>query len=229
MKAQYVKFLLAFFLIIFLFIVFQFIGIQDYINITTLKANRIYLLDIVRNHYWIAVTVYITLYILVSALSLPIAAPLTLISGFLFDVIPAVLYTNIGATIGATITFILFRYFFGSTFQRKYSEKLATFNKNVELYGTEYLLLVRFIAIIPFFLVNILAGLTKIPIKTFIITTSLGIIPGSLAYAYAGKQIITINTVRDVFSPRVVIAFVILILFSLASIIIKKWLFKKRN
>lgn len=229
MKNSYKKLLLTSILIIAIILFFRFIKIERYINFQVLKENREYLFDLVKDYYWISVLIYIFIYILVAAFSIPVSVPLTLISGFLFGILPAVIYTNIGATIGAIITFLIIRYFLGNKVQRTYQEKLVKFNKNMEIYGANYLLLARFIAIIPFFLVNILVALTKIPLKTFIWTTSLGIIPGSIVYTYAGKHIISINSAKEIFSSKIILAFVILILFGLTSIFIKKVIATKRN
>lgn len=221
MKKNFLKFLVIL-CIIFTIFLLRFSGIENYINLETLKENREYLLNFVCNNYWASVFTYISIYILVVTLSFFIATPLTLIGGFLFGVWPGVIYTNIGATIGAIFTFLLFRYLLGSVIQKKYYNDLIKFNKNIELYGTNYLLIARFTVFIPFFLINIFAAFTKIPLKTFIWTTSLGIIPGSIVYAYAGKEIIGISSIKDIFSVNVILAFLLLILFGFISILIKK-------
>jgi uncharacterized membrane protein YdjX (TVP38/TMEM64 family) len=227
MKKQY-NHLLFFGLIILVGIALHVAGITEHINLETLKAHRQQLLATVQNHYVPSVLLYILLYILITTFSLPIAAPLTLVGGFLFGALAATLATNIGATMGATLTFLMFRYLFGNTIQKKYHTQLIAFNANIEQYGANYLLLARLIVFIPFFLVNICAGLTNIPLTTFIWTTSLGIIPGSCVYAYAGKQIGTINALSDVFSWPVVLAFSLLIALSVISILIKNYLIKHR-
>lgn len=223
MNKQFLKKILFIVCAIVLFLVLRSFGIDQYVNFQTIKDNREALLLFVQHHYLLAVLLFIVIYIMVAAFSIPIAAPLTIVSGFLFGAIPGALYTNIGATIGATATFLLFRYFLGASIQEKYSKKLAAFNQNIAEYGSNYLLTVRFIAAIPFFLINILAAFTPISVKTFVWTTSLGIIPGSLVFAYAGEQLGTINSMNEIFSFKVIIAFVILIAFGFSSILIKKF------
>lgn len=224
MKKWYKKILL-FGLIILLAIALH--SISDYITLENFKAHREQLLNTVQSHYLLSILLYIALYILVTTFSLPIAGPLTLIGGFLFGTLSAVLVTNIGATIGATIVFLIFRYFFGKTIQKKYHAQLVAFNTNIERYGTNYLLLARLIVFIPFFLVNMCAGLTNIRLTTFIWTTSLGIIPGSFVYAYAGKQIGIINNLSDIFSFPVILAFTLLIALALTSIIVKSYVIQR--
>lgn len=203
-------------------------SVSDYITLENFKTHREQLLGTVQSHYVVSMLLYTLMYVFITLFSLPIAAPLTLIGGFLFGAIPATLATNIGATTGATIVFLIFRYFFGNTIQKKYHAQLITFNANVEQYGSNYLLLARLIVFIPFFLVNICAGLTNIPLATFIWTTSLGIIPGSFVYAYAGKQISMINSLSDVFSWPVILAFLLLISLGLISIIVKSYLIHRK-
>lgn len=225
---KYKKLAIALLLII-LVVLSRFIGIDNYINFQILKDNREYFLDIVRQYYWFSVFLYIVAYVVVAALSLPIAVPLTILGGFIFDVLPATLYVNIGATLGSAMAFLAVRYFVGSQIQKAYAKHLIAFNKNIDRYGSIYLLLARFIVLIPFFLVNILAALTNISLKTFIWTTSLGIIPGTLVYAYAGKNILTINSPQEIFSPKIILIFVILIFFGFSSLLFKKMKFLKNK
>lgn len=226
MKNNYKKKAILIILIIALIIFLRFIGIENYINFQIIQNNREYLLSLVNKNYFISALIFVVIYILSTALFLPVAIPLTLTGGFLFGVFIAVILVNIGATIGAACTFLIVRYLLGNFIQAKYADKLNKFNNNIELYGANYLLLARFIALIPFFVINLLAGLTKIPLKTFIWTTSVGIIPGSIIYAYAGRQIIGINSLNEIFSPKIIIAFLLLVLFGLLSIAIK---YKKIN
>jgi uncharacterized membrane protein YdjX (TVP38/TMEM64 family) len=222
MCVKYIKLAIILFLIISVVLFSRFSGIENYINFQILKDNRAHLLAIVEHNYWSSVFVYIITYIFVVALSLPVAVPLTLIGGFVFGVLPAVLYINIGATLGAVVTFLIVRYLLGFELQKTYSQNLIEFNRNIALYGANYLLLARFIVLIPFFLINILAGLTNIPLKTFIWTTSLGIIPGSLIYAYAGKNIISINAPHEIFSLKIIAIFLVIITFGIFLLLFKK-------
>jgi uncharacterized membrane protein YdjX (TVP38/TMEM64 family) len=141
----------------------------------------------------------------------------------LFGTFLGAVYANIGATLGAIGAFLLVRYSFGAALQRKYAQQLVRFNKAMHEEGMSYLLSVHFIAVIPFFLVNILAGLTQVPLWTFIWTTSVGIFPGSLVYAFAGQQLNTIENVRDIFSLKLLLAFLLLAMLAALPILIKKY------
>ncbi len=199
----------------------RFSGIEQYINIAWFKAQRLYLQQMVHTYYAQSVLLYIIVYICSVALSLPIAAILTIVGGFLFGTIQGALYADIGATTGAMIAFLMVRYLVGNVLQKHYSTQLARLNGQIKMHGTSYLLTIHFIAFIPFFLINILAGLTQISLWTFFWTTAMGILPGSLVYAFAGRQLTTIKSVGDIFSFNVILAFIFLAILAFIPVIIK--------
>jgi len=227
MKRFYKKIIFLILIILAAFAI-QLSEIANYFSFEMLKENREWLLSTAQAHSALAPLLYILTYIGIVAISLPVAAPLTLIGGFLFGVTGATIYTNIGATLGATILLLLVRYFWGNQVQERYRSQLATFNANLKRYGANYLLLARLVVFIPFFMVNILAGLTRIPVTTFIWTTALGSIPSTIVFAYAGKQIGSINSLADIFSWHVVLAFGLLMGLGLISLLVKIAL-NKRN
>jgi uncharacterized membrane protein YdjX (TVP38/TMEM64 family) len=192
-----------------------------------LKQHRDSLSLSVQGNYWLSVVGFIAVYVLVTSLSLPGAAVLTLAGGFLFGTLAGTLYVNVGATTGASVAFFSARYFLGKGLQEKYQSQLRKFNTEIERSGTSYLLTLRFIPVFPFFLINFLSGLTTIPLRTFIWTTSLGIIPGTVVYAFAGQQIGSLNSLSEILSKRVIAAFVVLALFALVPAIVNR--FKKEK
>jgi uncharacterized membrane protein YdjX (TVP38/TMEM64 family) len=187
-----------------------------------LKQNRDFLVTFVREHYELSVCLFIALYIVTTAFSIPGDVILTLAGGFLFGVIVTIVIVNAGATAGATLAFLSARYLIGDRLQERYQIRLAKFNDELGLNGTRYLLTLRFIPVIPFILINFLSGLTKIPLKTFIWTTSVGIIPGTVVYAYAGRQIGSVNSLPEVFSRNVIIAFAVLAIFAISPVILNR-------
>jgi uncharacterized membrane protein YdjX (TVP38/TMEM64 family) len=180
-----------------------------------LKQNRQALLSIVDAHYVLSVASFIAVYVIVTALSIPGAVILTLAGGFLFGTAAGVLYVDTGATAGAVCAFLSARYLLGERLQQKYGGQLAKFNSEMERNGASYLLTLRLIAVFPFFLINFLAGLTRVPLKTFLWTTAVGIIPGTAVFAFAGQQIGSINSPADILSKKVVAALAVLGIFSL--------------
>jgi uncharacterized membrane protein YdjX (TVP38/TMEM64 family) len=201
----------------------RFTGVGDVLTFDNLQRNKEALLAYVREHYAASVMAYIGVYIVAIALNVPGAAILTLAGGFLFGTVFAVLYANVGATTGAVLAFLLSRYLLGEWVQARYQDQLARFNKEIERNGTRYLLTLRLIPIFPFFLINFLSGLTTVPLRTFVWTTAVGIIPAAAVYAFAGQQIGSIRSPGEVLSPGVIIAFVLLALFALVPALITHW------
>jgi uncharacterized membrane protein YdjX (TVP38/TMEM64 family) len=187
-----------------------------------LKQHRETLMAFVREHAGMSVILFIALYIVAAAFSIPGAVILTIAGGFLFGTIAGTVYVNIGATIGATLAFLSARYLLGGRLQEKYQVQLKTFNEELEKNGAHYLLTLRLIPVFPFFMINFLAGLTKIPIKAFIWTTSLGIIPGTVVFAFAGQQLGSINSLSDVLSKKMLLVFAALALVALFPVVMKK-------
>ncbi len=202
-------------------------GIDKYLSFENLNKYKIILKNFVAANYFFSVMIYIIIYILVAGLSIPGATILTLAGGFLFGAILTTLYVNAGATAGATLSFFISRFIFGKSLQEKYALQFKDFNEELEKNGKYYLLTLRFIPLVPFFLINILAGLTKINPVIFIVTTSIGILPGSFVYAFAGSNLYNVNSPKDILSIPIIIALLLLGLFSIIPVIIKKIIDKK--
>jgi uncharacterized membrane protein YdjX (TVP38/TMEM64 family) len=199
---------------------FYFSGLGSQLSLENLINQREFLIGIVEEMYLIAVLIYILLYVLVIVFSLPGGGIMTMTGGLLFGWI-AILYVNIAATIGATGAFLSSRFLFGEALQEKFKDRLTKFNKEFEKEGNSYLIIMRLTPAIPFFIQNILAGLTKAKVRNFIWTTSLAILPGSAAYVFAGIQLREINDPSEILS-RVSVALIALFALSLIPIIVKR-------
>lgn len=158
---------------------------------------------------------------------LPIATLFSLASGFMFGAFWGLLIGVLGATLGAVASFYVARFILGVSLQKKYAKELERFNQEFETNGYSYLFALRLLPIFPFFLINLLCGLTRIDIRTFFITTFIGIIPGGFAYTYAGSQLSTINAIGDIFTKEMGFALLFLGFISLIPILYKKWTQKK--
>jgi uncharacterized membrane protein YdjX (TVP38/TMEM64 family) len=196
--------------IIAFFLFLRFMGVSDFLTIIWFNEHKEQLLAWIDAHYMKAVLAYCSLYTMVTLTCLPIVGILTVVGGFLFGAIPAALYVNVGATAGATILFLLVRYLIGEWIQEKYATTLVPINQAIRKRGTIYLITVHFIVVIPFALITILLGLTRITLLKFIWTTSVGIFPGSLVYAFAGQQLSSITQLSDIFSSRIIFACLLL-------------------
>jgi len=209
-----------------IFIVFVILGkiykIDTYITLENIKEQQYVLNLYIEKNYILSVIIFIIIYILSMVFLLPIATLLTLSGGMLFGFGLGTVFVNIGATTGAIGAFLFARYIMGEQIQQKYTAQLTKFNAELEINKYQYLFSLRFLPIFPFFLVNFLCGVTKIDLKTFIITTSLGIIPGSFVFTYAGSQIANIYSINDIFTKNILLAFILLGILTLMPIIIKK-------
>jgi uncharacterized membrane protein YdjX (TVP38/TMEM64 family) len=210
------------------FAVIKFTPAGQYLNLREIFKNRDSLIEQVQSRYTLSSVLYIVFYIVVVALSIPGASILTIMGGFFFGPLIATLYINIGATVGAFIIFIAARFFIGEMVQKKYADKLERFNKEIEKNGSNYLITLRLIPIFPFFLINLFAGVTKIKPVTFLWTTSLGIIPGSLAYAYSGYAVAKLGAEPGV-PKNLIFAFLALAVLSIVPVVYKKLKARRAN
>lgn len=220
------KKIILFSIFIVLIALIKYFDLDTYFSFENLKSQKEILSTYVTENYFLTIFFFVLLYIVSVAFLIPIATVLTLAGGFLFGSIEGTIFVNIGATIGAGFAFLFARYIIGAKLQEKYANQLEKFNKELTDNKYQYLFSLRFLPIFPFFLVNFLAGLTKVDFKTFIITTSLGIIPGSFVYTYAGSQLSSINALSDIFSKEILSAFLLLGFLTLVPVIVKK--FKKK-
>jgi uncharacterized membrane protein YdjX (TVP38/TMEM64 family) len=219
--------LLLLFLFILAIVLIRFSPLGSVLTFENLKQNRQALVAFVEAYYVPAVASFIAVYVIATALSAPGAVILTLAGGFLFGTAASVLYVDVGATAGASCAFLSARYLLGDRLQQKYGGQLERFNREMERNGASYLLTLRLIPIFPFFLINFLAGLTKVPLKTFFWTTAVGIIPGTAVFAFAGQQLGSINSPADILSKKIIAAFAALGLFTLAPAVWKRMRKKK--
>lgn len=206
---------------------FFYFDLGRFLTIASLKSNRDALVGFREDHQIAMVAIFIAAYIAQTALSLPGAAVLSLAAGAIFGAVMGTLYVNIGATVGATLAFLVARYLFHDMIQNKFGPRLEKINRELETRGINYLLFLRLVPLFPFFLINLGAGLTGIPLRTFFFGTLIGIIPGSFVFCNAGASLATITSLNEVATPRVLGSFALLGLFSLVPVLYQK--FKRKR
>jgi uncharacterized membrane protein YdjX (TVP38/TMEM64 family) len=202
---------------------FVYFDLGRFLSLTALKDNRNSLLAFTDANFAAAVGIFILAYAMVAGLSLPGAVILTLAGGFLFGAVLATVFVNIGATTGATMAFLTARYLLRDTVEQKFGKWLGPVQEGFAKNAFSYLLTLRLIPLFPFFVVNLVSGLTRVRVGTYIAATALGIIPGSFVYAYAGRQLGTIDSLKEIASPNVIGAFVLLGLLALVPVIYKRF------
>lgn len=226
MKLQKIIIILAGIVTLSLFFYFD---LKSYLTLEALKTNRQQLLDYYAAHTLITVAGFMALYIIQAALSLPGAAILSLAAGAIFGSIMGTVYANIAATIGATLAFLVTRYLLRDTVLNKFGSRLEGMNRELEERGFSYLLFLRLVPLFPFFLINLAAGLTRLPLRTFFFGTMLGIIPGGFVYVNAGASLATIDSLSGIASPRVLGSFALLGLFALVPVLYNKISARKKS
>jgi len=202
---------------------FFYFDVHQYLTLESLKSNRDELFAYTQQHYTTAVIVYMCLYFLQTVLFLPGATILTLGGGLLFGTVFGALFVNIAATSGAILAFLAARYLLHDWVERKFGGRLAHFQHGFSKDAFNYLLILRLVPLFPFFLVNVSSGLTRIRLSTYVLATSIGILPGSLVYTNAGRQLGMINSLSEIASPAVLGAFALLALFALLPIVYRRY------
>ncbi|WP_171029930.1 VTT domain-containing protein [Enterobacter sp. MF024] len=163
---------------------------------------------------------FFIVYVLVTTLSLPGAALLTLLGGALFGLWPGIVLVSFASTLGATLAMLTSRYLLRDWVQRRFAGPMRTVNQGVSRDGAFYLFALRLVPLFPFFMVNLLAGVTTLGVRRYWWVSQLGMLPGAIVYLNAGHQLGQIASLRDILSPGVVLAFTLLGLLPL----ITRWL-----
>ncbi|VAX27851.1 COG0398: uncharacterized membrane protein / Mercuric ion reductase [hydrothermal vent metagenome] len=203
--------------------VFSFFDLGQYVTLASLKENKDALKAYTQENYVLTVILFILIYTLQTGLSLPGATILTLAGGFLYGTFLGALFVNVGATSGAVLAFMVSRYLLRDSIEKRFGKRLAGIQSGFTDNAFSYLLTLRLIPLFPFFLVNLASGMTRIKLSTYVITTAIGILPGSIVYTNAGKQLGQINSLKDIASPGVLGAFVLLGLLSLVPVFYNKY------
>jgi len=196
----------------------------DSLNLGSLAAHEQQLQQYRVASPFIVFAVAFAIYVAVTGLSLPGATGLTLTYGWFFGFANTVILVSFASTLGASIAFMLSRYIFGMSLQKKFRNRLANFNQALEKDGAFYLFTLRLIPVVPFFVINVVRGLTRLPLKTFWLVSQVGMLPGTMAYVYAGASVPDLQTLNEnglggIISPKLFIAFAVL---GLLPLVLKK-------
>ncbi len=210
--------------LLFIFIIlFWMSGAYKLLSFDAIKRNSAWLKEQAQLNTGKTILCYIGGYIGLVVCSLPGVSLVNIMGGFLFGLFLGIVCIVVAATIGATIFFLMIRYVIGDLIQKKYAQKLHHFNQKIDKNGWIYLLLLRCIPLVPFFLVNILAAMTTIKLSTFIWTTALGVLPSAIVFAYIGTQFMNITGPSDIFSFSMVLAFTGLLALILTPVILSRY------
>jgi len=190
----------------------------DVLTLENLAAKEAELRDARANAPLLVFGIGFVVYVVVTGLSLPGAAVLTIASGWFFGFWQGTLLVSFASTTGATLAFLFSRYLFRDAILRRFGERLEKFDEALEREGPFYLFTLRLIPVVPFFVINLVMGLTPIRTWTFWWVSQLGMLAGTAVYVYAGAAVPSLGELAErgmgsILSPQVLIAFVILGLF----------------
>ena len=195
-------------------------GLSDWLTLESVKAAQAELQAEVQARPLASLGVFSSLYVLVTALSIPGAALMTLLAGALFGWGVGVALVLLSATLGSLIAMLLARYLLRDWLGQRYRDPMDRVNMQIEKEGASYLLTLRLVPVFPFFLVNLLMGLTKMPWSRYAFVSAVGMAPGTMVYVNAGQQLATIDSLESVMAPELLAALILLAVLPWIS----KWL-----
>jgi uncharacterized membrane protein YdjX (TVP38/TMEM64 family)/Fe-S oxidoreductase len=196
---------------------FFFFGLQDYLTLEFVKASQERFQEIYSRQPVRVIALFVAFYIPVIALNLPGATILGLAAGALFGALTGTVIISFASTIGATLACLLSRYLFRDWVQKKFRSRLERINEGIRKEGAFYLFSMRLIPVIPFFVINMVMGLTPMRLWTFYWVSQLGMLPGTFIYVNAGSQIARIDSLAGIVSPGLIGSLILLGLFPLVT------------
>ncbi len=205
--------------LILLFLFAGFIGaffafdLGQYLTLSYIKQQQGVWLANLDQDFWVYSLGFFVVYVLVAATSVPGAVVLTLAAGALFGLAWGFVLVSFASSLGATLAFLFARFLFKKPLQDKWGDKLASINAGIKKDGPFYLFTLRLIPLFPFFLINLLMGLTPLKARTFYWVSQLGMIPGTLVYVNAGTQISQLDSLQGIASPGLLFSFALLGIF----------------
>ena len=193
------------------------------LSLDVIKTHQQSLLTQVEHAPLRSALTYFVIYVVVSALSIPGAAILTLLGGALFSLWEGVLLVSFASTLGATLAMLASRYLLRDGVQRRFTLQMKTVNAGMARDGAGYLFALRLMPLFPFFLVNLLMGLTRITVRRYWWVSQVAMLPATVVFLNAGRELGRVTSLRDILSPGLLFAFTLLGLFPLAT----RWLFSR--
>ena len=200
------RYIIIFFILILISILF-FSDLKNFFTLDYVQENLIDFRLLYEENLLLFSLIFSLIYILSSALSLPFATLLTLLSGYIFGLALGTFIVSLCSTIGASIAFLMSKFLFYNYIQNRYKKQLVTINQEFINEGIFYIFALRLVPIFPFFVVNIVTSLLPIKLSTFFWVSILGMFPATLVYVNAGNELSKINSFSDILSFQVLISF----------------------
>ena len=192
---------------------FFYFDLNSYLTLEGMKGSLDTFKSQIADNPVLSIGVFFAIYVAVTALSLPGAAILTLAAGALFGLVQGLVIVSFASSVGATLAFLVSRFILRDTVRNKFKEKLKKIDEGVEKQGAFYLFTLRLVPVFPFFLINLLMGLTSLKTWTFYWVSQIGMLAGTSVYVNAGTQLAQIDSLSGIVSPGLIFSFVLLGIF----------------
>jgi len=206
--------------IVVLIAAFLFFDLSRYLSLEYFKAQQAAINEFYTANPLATAAIYFAIYVAVAGLSLPGAAVMTLVAGAIFGLLWGTVIVSFASSLGATLAFLASRFVLREAIQTRFGDKLAAINAGVAKDGPFYLFTLRLVPAFPFFVINLVMGLTPLRTWTFYWVSQIGMLAGTIVYVNAGTEIARIESLRSILSPGLIISFTLLGIFPLAA----KWI-----
>ncbi len=193
------------------------LDLGQYLSLEYLKASRAEFAALYAQQPLLTAAAFFLLYVAVTALSLPGAAIMTLAGGALFGLGTGFLLISFASSIGATLAFLVARFLLRDTIRKRFGDRVKAFDAGVERDGAFYLFALRLVPIFPFFMINLVMGLTSMRVVVYYLVSQVGMLPGTLVYVNAGTQIGQLESLSGLLSPALIGSFALLGVFPLLA------------
>jgi uncharacterized membrane protein YdjX (TVP38/TMEM64 family) len=190
--------------------------LDQYLTLPYLKGSLDSLKSLYENHTLMVIAGYFLIYVLTTSLSLPGASPLGIAGGALFGFWTATIVVSFASTIGATLACLVSRFLLRDWIQNKFGDRVKKVNEGIDKEGAFYLFTLRLIPVFPFWLINLAMGLTKMSLVKFYWVSQIGMLPGTMVFVNAGKELAKIESIKGILSPGLIISFALIGIFPLA-------------
>ena len=197
--------------------VFVVLDLGRLLSFEALKASQAGFAELHAQQPLTVAAVYFFIYVVATALSFPGAAIITLAGGAIFGLWQGLLIVSFASTVGATLAFLASRFVLRDWVEARFGQRLADINAGVSREGAFYLFSLRLIPVVPFFLINLLMGLTRMKVWTYYLVSQLGMLAGTAVFVNAGTQLAQLDSLRGILSPAILGSFVLLGIFPLVA------------
>jgi uncharacterized membrane protein YdjX (TVP38/TMEM64 family) len=205
------------------------LGLDSYLTLAALKTSLGDLRQWTDQRPLASAAGFFAAYVVVTGLGLPGATVLTVAGGALFGFARGLVLASFASTFGAVLSCLAARYILRAFVQARFGPRLAAVNQGIEREGAFYLFTMRLIPVLPFFVINLLMGLTPMPVRTYAWVSQAGMVPATMVFVYAGTRLALVESLADVLSPGLLVAFALLGLFPLLARKMVSWLRGRRQ